>query len=288
MNQSECQRPGRRRGPLLVLLAALLVAFPLAACSDPEKAKAEHISRGESLLKERKFQEAALEFRNAIQIDENAAAAYWGLARAYEGTGQYVEAMGALQRTVALDQNNLDARTRLGNYYLIGFQQTKNAQYKDEARKLADEVLQRDPNHIEGHVLRGSLLFADGDRAGALEVVEAARSETPGGLKGILESGSLGDRVREAADDALGAGADCVKTSTGKVGQGASPEAARAMLEAIKDRGEGGFKASGGVRTPDDAQRYLDLADELLGPEWATPTTFRIGASTLLDALLEQ
>src|SRR5215204_5713282 len=168
MNQSECHRPGRSRGPLFVLLSALLLLVPLAACSDPEKAKAEHIARGESLLKERKFQEASLEFRNAVQIDDGAAAAHWGLARAYEGANQFIEAMGELQRTVALDQNNLDARTRLGNYYLIGFQQTKNSQYKDEARRLSEEVLQKDPNHIEGHVLRGSLLFSDGDRAGAL------------------------------------------------------------------------------------------------------------------------
>jgi deoxyribose-phosphate aldolase len=128
--------------------------------------------------------------------------------------------------------------------------------------------------------------WLDGDVAGALRVVEAARDVTPGTLKVILESGQLGDRVRAAADDALTAGADFVKTSTGKVPPGASPEAARAMMEAIRDHGSGGFKASGGVRTREDAEAYLAIADELLGPEWATPQTFRIGASSLLDALV--
>jgi tetratricopeptide (TPR) repeat protein len=179
MNQSECQRPGARRAPLFVLLAALLLALPLAACSDPEKAKAEHLARGESLLKERKFQEASLEFRNAAQIDDNAAAAHWGLARAYEGAGLFVEAMGEMQRTVALDPDNLDARTRLGTYYLIAFQQTKNAGWKDQARNLADEVLQKDPNHIEGHVLRGSILFAEGDRQGSLAALQRALELDP-------------------------------------------------------------------------------------------------------------
>jgi len=125
------------------------------------------------------------------------------------------------------------------------------------------------------------------DRGGAIAVVEAARRATPGTLKVILESGQLGDRVRAAADDALVAGADFVKTSTGKVPPGASPEAARAMMEAVRDHGSGGFKASGGVRTREDAEAYLAIADELLGPDWATPDTFRIGASSLLDALLK-
>jgi deoxyribose-phosphate aldolase len=58
------------------------------------------------------------------------------------------------------------------------------------------------------------------------------------------------------------------------------------MMEAIRDHGSGGFKASGGVRTREDAEAYLAIADELLGPEWATPQTFRIGASSLLDALV--
>jgi deoxyribose-phosphate aldolase len=58
------------------------------------------------------------------------------------------------------------------------------------------------------------------------------------------------------------------------------------MLEAVRDHGSGGFKASGGVRTAEDAVTYLDLAEELLGEGWARPQTFRIGASSLLDALL--
>jgi len=128
--------------------------------------------------------------------------------------------------------------------------------------------------------------WLDGDRAGALSVVAAARGATPGTLKVILESGQLGMRVKAAAADALDAGADFVKTSTGKVPPGASPDAARAMLEALRDHGSGGFKASGGVRTREDAEAYLALADEFLGPDWATPQTFRIGASSLLDELL--
>jgi deoxyribose-phosphate aldolase len=102
-------------------------------------------------------------------------------------------------------------------------------------------------------------------------------------LKLILESGAFPDMARLAAACKVGrdAGADMLKTSTGKIPTGATPEAARVLLAA-----GGGFKASGGVRTLADAKIYLSLADEIRGPGWATPDNFRIGASGLLDVLL--
>ncbi|HWT23758.1 MAG TPA: deoxyribose-phosphate aldolase [Solirubrobacteraceae bacterium] len=130
-----------------------------------------------------------------------------------------------------------------------------------------------------------------GDEAGALAVVEAARAAAPppARLKVILETGRLRrpDVIRAAALAAIDAGADFVKTSTGKLQPGATTDAARAMLEAIAERdGAAGFKASGGVRTTAQAGEYLALADELLGPAWAAPGTFRFGASGLLDDVL--
>jgi deoxyribose-phosphate aldolase len=109
-------------------------------------------------------------------------------------------------------------------------------------------------------------------------------------LKAILEVGSLGDgaTVIDASARALAAGADFLKTSTGKVGPGGNLVAARAMLEAIRDAGHGGFKASGGVRTSAQALAYLELAERMLGPDWVSAATFRIGASSLLDDLLAQ
>jgi tetratricopeptide (TPR) repeat protein len=192
MNHRECHAPGPRRGLLFVLFAALLFAAATAAgCSDPEKTKAEHLSRGESYLKERKFQEASLEFRNAIQIDERSAEAHWGLARAFEGmlstdASLGMQVIAELQRTIALAPDNLDARVRLGNYYALIFQQSKDARWKDEATKLADEVLQKDPNHIEGHILRGTVLFAAGDRAGALAELQRAVELNPRRVESLM------------------------------------------------------------------------------------------------------
>jgi deoxyribose-phosphate aldolase len=107
-------------------------------------------------------------------------------------------------------------------------------------------------------------------------------------LKAILEAGELGDPllVRELSLAAIAAGADFIKTSTGKATIGATPAAARTMLECIRDSGgRTGFKAAGGVRTIAEAGRYLALADEILGSGWATPRRFRVGASALLTEL---
>ncbi len=110
----------------LALLCALLVGLLLtfAGCSNPAKAKAEHLSRGEAFLKDKKFQEAALEFRNVVQLDDALGDGHWGLARAYEGLERFQESIQEMQRAIDLDPNNLDARIRLGNYYLVSDKKT--------------------------------------------------------------------------------------------------------------------------------------------------------------------
>lgn len=108
------------------------------------------------------------------------------------------------------------------------------------------------------------------------------------GLKVILESGMLPTRdlLRAACEAALRGGADFLKTSTGKSAVHATTKAAEVMLDCIAEHGGTcGFKASGGLRRLEDALPYFELADRLLGPAWATPERFRIGASSLLDAL---
>src|SRR6202171_1895736 len=97
---------------LSLLLSALL---SLTGCKSREKAKAEHVSRGEAFLKAEKYQEASIEFRNTIQIDEKLAVAHWGLARAFEGLQRLQEMYDELHTTVALDPHNLAARIKLGN-----------------------------------------------------------------------------------------------------------------------------------------------------------------------------
>jgi len=114
-------------------------------------------------------------------------------------------------------------------------------------------------------------------------------------LKVILETGELGDydAIRKASHIALLAGADFIKTSTGKVQSAATLPATLVMLETIRDFYDAtgravGMKPAGGIRTAKDAIRYLVLLHETLGAEWLTPNRFRFGASALLNDLLRQ
>lgn len=110
-------------------------------------------------------------------------------------------------------------------------------------------------------------------------------------LKVIIETGGLKQPalIRKASEIAINAGADFIKTSTGKVPVNATPESARLMLEVIRDMGvekNVGFKPAGGVRTAEDAAQYLAIADELFGADWADARHYRFGASSLLASLL--
>ncbi len=108
-------------------------------------------------------------------------------------------------------------------------------------------------------------------------------------LKVILETGAFPgpSEMADAARDAIAAGADVLKTSTGKIAVGATPEAAEALLGVIREASGGiGFKAAGGIRSLEDAAVYLDIAERHLGADWITPAHVRIGASKLLDVVL--
>ncbi|HEX9919611.1 MAG TPA: tetratricopeptide repeat protein, partial [Pyrinomonadaceae bacterium] len=199
MNHKECPRSGSGRSLSSVLLAFLVAAcaFATVSCSNPEKAKAEHVQRGETYLTEKKFQEASLEFRNAVQIDDKLAQAHWGLARAYEGMEQYLQALDELRRTIALDANNLEARVRLGNYYILFYQRERKDEFRAEAEKLYQDVLQKDPNNIEGHILKGSVLFASGKREEALAAITYAVSLNPQRIESLMSLALFHRQVNE-------------------------------------------------------------------------------------------
>jgi deoxyribose-phosphate aldolase len=132
-----------------------------------------------------------------------------------------------------------------------------------------------------------ALLAGDIDRVRA--VLGAAREASGGALlKIILESGELtgAEPIALASELALDAGADFLKTSTGKIGVGATLSAAHAMLDVIRRRrAPAGFKAAGGIRSLAQAEPYLQLLALELGEEACTPARLRFGASALLDQI---
>lgn len=135
--------------------------------------------------------------------------------------------------------------------------------------------------------------FLAGDVGFFNEVLRAARQACGPSvrLKVILESGAFDDlqTLRAAAERTVAAGADFLKTSTGKREPGASLAATGAFFDVLRAAGVHcacGVKVSGGVRAPEQAAAFLAQADDRMGADWASPATFRFGASALLDGLL--
>ena len=162
--------------------------------------------------------------------------------------------------------------------------------------KLAEvhEVVEMGADEVDMVIDRGA--FLSGRYAKVYdEVVRVKEACGDAHLKVILETGELGtyDNVRRASLLAMAAGADFVKTSTGKLPSAATLPVALVMLEAIRDVYEEtgrmvGMKPAGGIRNAKQAVQHLVLVHETLGPEWLTPDLYRLGASSLLNDVLLQ
>jgi deoxyribose-phosphate aldolase len=162
--------------------------------------------------------------------------------------------------------------------------------------KLADvaDAVAAGADEVDMVIDRGAFLAG---RYGQVfsEIRQVREACGPAHLKVILETGELAtlDNVSRASWLAMLAGADFIKTSTGKVTPAATPPVTLIMLAAVRDYAQAtgrrvGVKVAGGVRTAKDAIRYLVLVHETAGPQWLTPDLFRIGASSLLNDLLMQ
>jgi deoxyribose-phosphate aldolase len=164
------------------------------------------------------------------------------------------------------------------------------------AVKIADtrEAVAAGADEIDMVIDRGA--FLTGRYLHVLdEIVAVKQACGTAHLKVILETGELAtyDNVRRASWLAMLAGADVIKTSTGKVSPAATRPVTLVMLQAVRDfrartGRQVGVKAAGGIRSSKDALRYLVLVNEVVGPDWLSPDWFRFGASSLLNDLLLQ
>jgi deoxyribose-phosphate aldolase len=162
--------------------------------------------------------------------------------------------------------------------------------------KLADtrDAVKAGADEIDMVISRGE--FLSGNYQAVFDEIVAIKDACGGAhLKVILETGELGtyDNVRRASWLAMMAGADFIKTSTGKVPVAATPPVTLIMLEAVRDfrartGRQIGVKPAGGIRTTKDAIKYLVMVAETAGDDWLSPDWFRFGASSLLNDLLMQ
>lgn len=155
---------------------------------------------------------------------------------------------------------------------------------EEEAQILASIAYALNAGANEIDVVFPYRRYLQGDKKGALNIITACRNFIGSEiiLKVILETGVLSNlsTIEEVSEKLILAGANFLKTSTGKVTVGATLEAASTILYAIKASGANvGFKASGGIRTVEQAMLYIRLAQDIMGKDWVTPEHFRIGTS---------
>jgi deoxyribose-phosphate aldolase len=163
---------------------------------------------------------------------------------------------------------------------------------KDAVANGADEI---DMVIDRGAFLTGRYLDVYDEIVAVKEACARPGGQGPAHLKVILETGELVtlDNVRRASWLAMLAGADFIKTSTGKIQPAATLPVCLVMLEAVRDFRAAtgrqiGVKPAGGIKTTKDAMKHLVLVNETAGPDWLTPDWFRLGASSLLNDLLLQ
>ncbi len=164
------------------------------------------------------------------------------------------------------------------------------------AVKVADAALAVAGGASEVDVVLNLGMFVDENYEDLTdELIEIKHTIKDARMKVILETGALKtpEMIKRASVLALYSEADFLKTSTGKMYPGASLEAAWVMCRCIKEYYDKtgrkvGFKASGGIRTAEDAVRYYTIVKEVLGEEWLTHDLFRIGASSLANAILSE
>ena len=164
------------------------------------------------------------------------------------------------------------------------------------AAKLADTrfAVAEGADEVDMVISRGRFLAGD-EAFVSDEISQIKEASGEAHLKVILETGELGslDRVRRASDLAMHAGADFIKTSTGKIAKAATMDVTLVMLEAIRDfyyltGRRVGMKPAGGISKAKLAIQYLVMLRETLGNDWLTPDLFRFGASSLANDVLMQ
>ncbi len=167
----------------------------------------------------------------------------------------------------------------------------KLAEVKYCIEQGADEI---DMVISRGEFLSSNYEFVSDEISQISDLCKAGKNGKPVHLKVILETGELKttENIYLASVLAINAGADFIKTSTGKISPAATLEAAYVMLTVINEHFKKtgkkvGFKPAGGIRTTDEALQYISLVKNICGDDWLTPELFRIGASSLLDNLLK-
>lgn len=193
----------------LVLIPIVLLA--LTACTRDPKVRAQrYINNGNKFFDKGDFKGASIMYRGALKEDRRSGEAWYRLALTDLKLFAYGDAFKALLNTVDLQPNNIDAKAKLAQLYLLSAIQNQNAQHKaddlNNAKDLADKLLQQDANSFEAHNLLGQIALIQQDLPAALSAFDAANSEKPlqtGVVVSYVQALTASDRFPEAEKLAL-------------------------------------------------------------------------------------
>src|SRR5687767_3673900 len=136
---------------IVSLLALLLI---IGCKGDPKVNRDKYYSSAEQYLKSERYEEAVIQFRNALALDPDHVPSYLGSAKAFQRLGNHQSALEAFQKAIGLDSKNVEARLQLGGYFLTGG--LRNPELFKRAQQMAEEILALEPTNIDARILLGN------------------------------------------------------------------------------------------------------------------------------------
>ena len=166
-------------------VALLILLALMAGCSrDPKVERDKYFASGQKYLESKKYEEATIEFRNALRLDKGHIPSYLGIAKAFQAMGNYQDAISAYQDVVRLDSRNVESRLRIGDYLLAAG--TRDPAFFKKAQQMAEEALQAEPSNVDALILLGSAYSGQNEPDKSIQQLEKALSLDPNNLRAML------------------------------------------------------------------------------------------------------
>ena len=178
-------------------LPVIVVVCLMVGCQSPEVKRDNYFKSGKKYLAEKKYEEATVEFRNTLRIDDDYAPAHLALGKLFQVTGDMASAIASYRKVAELDDKNVEARIQMGRY-LLGVGSGDNPGLVRQAREMAEEVLKVDSANIEGRILLGNAYSGEGNSDKAIQELGAATSQDPNHLQAALSLGAAQVRNNES------------------------------------------------------------------------------------------
>src|SRR5512135_1081116 len=184
-NHSKCITETNMRRSIIMTACWIVVAVFVGSCNrSPEGKLAKYVKRGDKYVKEEKFKEAVIEYRNAVKAVPKDPAAHWKLAKASIEAKDFRTAFLELKTTVELDPNNFDALGKLGEIYVM-------AGKKEEATQIADNLVKSRPNDPHGYILQSGLAVRAGRVDEGIAKLKKAAELDPKRIRTLLTIGNI-------------------------------------------------------------------------------------------------